>query len=42
MAQTLSERDRLKQASAQRAIEYVKDGMVVGLGTGGAVVAGRW
>jgi ribose 5-phosphate isomerase A len=34
MAQTLSERDRLKQASAQRAIEYVKDGMVVGLGTG--------
>jgi ribose 5-phosphate isomerase A len=34
MAQTLSERDRLKQASALRAIEYVKDGMVVGLGTG--------
>jgi ribose 5-phosphate isomerase A len=34
MAQTLSERDRLKQASAQRAIEYVEDGMVVGLGTG--------
>lgn len=34
MAQTLSDRDRLKQASAQRAIEYVKDGMIVGLGTG--------
>jgi ribose 5-phosphate isomerase A len=34
MAQTLSPRDQLKQASAQRAIEYVKDGMVVGLGTG--------
>jgi ribose 5-phosphate isomerase A len=34
MAQTLSDRDRLKQASALRAIEYVKDGMVVGLGTG--------
>lgn len=34
MAQTLSPRDQLKQASAQRAIEYVKEGMVVGLGTG--------
>jgi ribose 5-phosphate isomerase A len=34
MAQTLSPRDQLKQASAQRAIEYVKDDMVVGLGTG--------
>jgi len=34
MAQTLSDRDRLKQASAERAIEYVKDGMIVGLGTG--------
>jgi ribose 5-phosphate isomerase A len=30
----LSQRDELKKASAQRAIEYVKDGMVVGLGTG--------
>src|SRR3954469_1357426 len=43
MAQTLSDRDRLKQASALRAIEYVKDGMVVGLGTGSTatfVVAG--
>jgi ribose 5-phosphate isomerase A len=30
----LSERDRLKRAAALRAIEYVKDGMVVGLGTG--------
>src|SRR5437763_14585330 len=34
MTMALSERDRLKQASARRAIEYVKDGMVVGLGTG--------
>lgn len=32
--QELSERDRLKQAAALRAIEYVEDGMVVGLGTG--------
>lgn len=30
----LSERDRLKRAAALRAIEYVEDGMVVGLGTG--------
>jgi ribose 5-phosphate isomerase A len=30
----LSERDALKKAAAYRAIEYVKDGMVVGLGTG--------
>jgi len=30
----LSQRDELKKASALRAIEYVKDGMVVGLGTG--------
>ena len=30
----LSERDRLKLAAALRAIEYVEDGMVVGLGTG--------
>ena len=30
----LSQRDELKKASAQRAIEYVEDGMVVGLGTG--------
>ena len=30
----LSQRDELKKASAQKAIEYVKDGMVVGLGTG--------
>jgi ribose 5-phosphate isomerase A len=28
------DRDRLKQAAAQRAIEFVEDGMVVGLGTG--------
>src|SRR5665213_1819954 len=28
------DRDELKKASALRAIEYVKDGMVVGLGTG--------
>jgi ribose 5-phosphate isomerase A len=30
----LSQRDELKKASALRAIEYVKDGMIVGLGTG--------
>jgi ribose 5-phosphate isomerase A len=30
----LSQRDELKKASALRAIEYVTDGMVVGLGTG--------
>jgi len=30
----LSDRDELKKAAAFRAIEYVKDGMVVGLGTG--------
>jgi ribose 5-phosphate isomerase A len=30
----LSDRDKLKKAAAYRAIEYVKDGMVVGLGTG--------
>lgn len=30
----LAERDRLKRAAALRAIEYVEDGMVVGLGTG--------
>jgi len=30
----LTERDRLKRAAALRAIEYVEDGMVVGLGTG--------
>lgn len=29
-----TDRDRLKQAAAQRAIEFVEDGMVVGLGTG--------
>lgn len=28
------DRDRLKQAAARRAIEFVEDGMVVGLGTG--------
>src|SRR5271163_1038663 len=28
------DRDELKRAAAYRAIEYVKDGMVVGLGTG--------
>jgi ribose 5-phosphate isomerase A len=30
----LSQRDELKRAAAYRAIEYVEDGMVVGLGTG--------
>jgi ribose 5-phosphate isomerase A len=30
----LSQRDELKKSSALRAIEYVKDGMIVGLGTG--------
>jgi ribose 5-phosphate isomerase A len=30
----LSQRDELKKASALRAIEYVKDDMIVGLGTG--------
>ena len=30
----LSQRDELKRAAALRAIEYVEDGMVVGLGTG--------
>jgi ribose 5-phosphate isomerase A len=30
----LSKRDELKRAAALRAIEYVEDGMVVGLGTG--------
>ena len=29
-----SERDRLKREAALRAVEYVRDGMVVGLGTG--------
>ncbi|HEY1798788.1 MAG TPA: ribose-5-phosphate isomerase RpiA [Stellaceae bacterium] len=29
-----SDRDRLKQAAAERAIAFVEDGMVVGLGTG--------
>jgi len=29
-----NDRDRLKEAAAQRAIEFVEDGMVVGLGTG--------
>jgi ribose 5-phosphate isomerase A len=33
-AETLSERDRLKDAAALRASQYVEDGMVVGLGTG--------
>jgi len=43
MTEALSERDRLKRAAALRAIEYVEDGMVVGLGTGSTatfVVAG--
>ena len=43
MTETLSERDRLKRAAALRAIEFVEDGMVVGLGTGSTayfVVAG--
>jgi ribose 5-phosphate isomerase A len=30
----LSQRDELKRAAAYRAIDYVEDGMVVGLGTG--------
>jgi ribose 5-phosphate isomerase A len=30
----ISERDRLKRAAARRAIEEVRDGMVLGLGTG--------
>jgi ribose 5-phosphate isomerase A len=30
----LSDRDKLKQQAALRAVEYVKDGMTVGLGTG--------
>ncbi|HEX5318655.1 MAG TPA: ribose-5-phosphate isomerase RpiA [Stellaceae bacterium] len=30
----ISDRDRLKQAAALRAIDFVEDGMVVGLGTG--------
>ena len=30
----MADRDELKRASALRAIEYVKDGMIVGLGTG--------
>src|SRR6185437_15981012 len=34
MTEALSERDRLKRAAALRAIEYVDEGMVVGLGTG--------
>jgi ribose 5-phosphate isomerase A len=29
-----ADRDRLKQAAAERAIEFVEDGVVVGLGTG--------
>jgi len=30
----VSERERLKRLAAERAVEYVEDGMVIGLGTG--------
>jgi ribose 5-phosphate isomerase A len=33
-AMALSQQDQLKQQAAWKAVEYVKSGMVVGLGTG--------